>query len=657
MKKIYFLIFLIFLKVLLYSEDSTQDVSGDYDIILEDEKGLDIIGLPDKVFNEQIITKETIDMINPKDLTEVLEKAANISVARYGSYGSISSVNIRGMSQNRVLILLNGVPMNSAQTGGVDLGSIPVEIIKKIEIVKGVSDANYNFSGAVGGVINIITETDLQKDTIGFYFDANNMFYYPNYYYVSGDSTKYFSEARDFFDTQKVKTGFFIGNKVVTWNLSCEGAYANNGYIYKDLKSNNKKMDNNEIWDISPKTSLNFNLPNYMKIFINGYYYHGDKNIPGSLTALNLSKQIDDNCFFSIKYDADKVGIDTIDTEATFSYKMNGNVWKENYSRDSHFLHTIFTSNRWNFIPLNWLKITFGGDFRFDYLQSSSIGDRYQINGGGFLTVEFDIMKIISIAPSIKIVYYNKYPIPIPKIGFAAFLGKYFILRNNFYGNYRIPTLNDLFWKEDAYAVGNQNLKYEIGAGGDVSLEFYKKGYLRASSSFYINWIKDLILWQSSGGKWKPSNVGQALIIGSENYIETDFSKYFSMNIAYNYSKTFCVNDIYDYEDDKRIPYTPEHSFSFGIKVNWKSGNIIINGVYESLKYTTIVNFSKIDPYFKLDISINQKLTKYLEIYSVFNNIFNTSYFLIENYPLPGGSITVGLKVNYETNPSFGGKK
>lgn len=657
MRKKYFLIFLIFLKVFSYSEDMTEDASDDYNFIIDDEKGLDIIGLPDKVFNEQIITKETIDMINPKDLTEVLEKAANISITRYGGYGSISSVNIRGMSQNRVLILLNGVPMNSAQTGGVDLGSIPVEIIKKIEIVKGGSDANYNFSGAVGGVINIITETDLQKDVIGFYFDANNMFYYPNYYYVSGDSTKYFSEARDFFDTQKVKTGFFIGNKIVTWNLSCEGAYANNGYIYKDLKSNNKKMDNNEIWEISPKTSLNFNLPNYMKIFINGYYYHGDKNIPGSLTALNLSKQIDDNCFFSIKYDADKVGIDTIDTEITFSYKMNGNVWKEKYSRDSHFLHTIFTSNRWNFIPLNWLKITFGGDFRFDYLQSSSIGDKYQINGGGFLTVEFDIKKIISIAPSIKIVYYNKYPIPIPKIGFAAFLGKYFILRNNFYGNYRIPTLNDLFWKEDAYAVGNQNLKYEIGAGGDVSLEFYKKGYLRASSSIYSNWIKDLILWQSSGGKWKPSNVGQALIIGSENYIETDFSKYFSMNIAYNYSKTFCVNDIYDYEDDKRIPYTPEHSFSFGIKVNWKSGNIILNGVYESLKYTTIVNFSKIDPYFKLDISINQKLTKYLEIYSVFNNIFNTSYFLMENYPLPGGSITVGLKVNYETNPSFSGKK
>ncbi len=657
MRKKYFLIFLIFLNVFLYAEDTTQDASSDYNLLIEDQEGLDIIGLTCKVNNEQTITKEDIEMINAKDLTEALEKAANISITRYGSYGSISSVNIRGMSQNRVLILLNGVPMNSSQTGGVDLGSIPVGMIKKIEIVKGGSDTTYNLSGAVGGVINIITETDLKKDTVGFFFDANNLFYYPNYYYVSGDSTKYYSEARDFFDTQNIKTGFFIGNNVVTWNLSCEGAYVNNGYIYKDLKSNNRKMENNEIWEISPKTSLNFNLPNYMKILTTGYYYHSDNNVPGSLTAMNLSKQIDDNCFFSIKYDADMVGIDKIDTEVTFSYKMNNNAWIENYSRDSHMLHTIFTSNRWNFLPLNWLKIVIGGDFQFDYLLSSSIGEKYQISGGGFVTVEFDIKKIISIVPSIKIVYYKNYPIPVPKIGFAAILGKYFTFRNNFYGNYRIPTLNDLYWKEDAYAVGNQNLKYEIGAGGDISLEFYKKGYLRASSSIYVNWIKDLILWHSDGGKWKPSNVGQALIIGSENYIETDFSKYFSMNIAYNYTKTFCVNDVYDYADDKRIPYTPEHSFSFGVKVNWISGSITMNGIYESLKYTTIVNFSKIDPYFKIDISINQKLNKYLEIYSVFNNIFNTSYFLMENYPLPGGSITVGLKVNYETNPSFGGKK
>jgi len=648
---------LIFLKALLYSGDTTADVSDDYSIILEDEKGLDVIGFTCEVNNKYTISKENIDMINPKDLTELLEKAANISIIRYGSYGSISSINIRGMSQNRVLILLNGVPMNSAQTGGADLGSIPIGIVKKVEVVKGGADTNYSYSGAVGGVINIITETDIKRDTIGFFFDANNIFYYPNYYYKSGDSTKYFSGIRDVFDTQKVNTGFFIGNKVVSWNLSCEGAYANNGYIYKDLKSNNKKMNNNEIWEISPKTSLNFNLPHYMKLFINGYYYRGDKNIPGSLTSANLSKQIDDNCFVNIKYDADMVGVDTIDAELTFSYKMNNNLWKEKYSQDSHLLHSIFTSNRWNFLPLNWLKITFGGDFQFDYLLSSSIGEKYRINGGGFVTVEFDIKKIISIAPSIKIVYYKDYPIPIPKIGFAAVLGKYFIFKNNFYGNYRAPTLNDLYWREDAYAVGNQNLKYEIGVGGDASLEFYKKGYLRASSSVYVNWTKDLILWHSSGGKWKPSNVGQALVIGSENFIETDFSKYFSMNIAYNYAKTFCVNEVYDYADDKRIPYTPEHSFSFGIKVNWISGNISMNGIYESLKYTTIVNYSKIDPYFKLDISINQKLNKYLEIYSVFNNIFNTSYFLIENYPLPGGGVTVGLKVNYEANPSFGGKK
>ncbi|MCA9771186.1 MAG: TonB-dependent receptor [Myxococcales bacterium] len=92
-----------------------------------------------------------------RTVPDLLSREAGLNVRQFGGLGQLSTVSIRGSSAEQVLILLDGVRLNSSNLGGVDLSTIPLESIERIEVTRGGGAAIYG-SDAVGGVINIITK-------------------------------------------------------------------------------------------------------------------------------------------------------------------------------------------------------------------------------------------------------------------------------------------------------------------------------------------------------------------------------------------------------------------------------------------------------------------------------------------------------------------
>ena len=74
-----------------------------------------------------------------------------------------NQINIRGSSGfayntgSRVLMMLDGMPLLTADTDGIPLDALPISEIERIEVLKGPGSALYG-SGALGGVINVITK-------------------------------------------------------------------------------------------------------------------------------------------------------------------------------------------------------------------------------------------------------------------------------------------------------------------------------------------------------------------------------------------------------------------------------------------------------------------------------------------------------------------
>ncbi|BDM65355.1 TonB-dependent receptor [Shewanella sp. NFH-SH190041] len=123
-----------------------------------------------------VIDADTIRAEGYQSVDEVLQAQpamAGMAVGATTNNGAdgIAQVDLRGMGANRTLVLLNGRRMVNSGSGAdsaVDLNTIPVAMIARVEILKDGASAVYG-SDAIAGVVNIITK----KDFDGFQFDIN----------------------------------------------------------------------------------------------------------------------------------------------------------------------------------------------------------------------------------------------------------------------------------------------------------------------------------------------------------------------------------------------------------------------------------------------------------------------------------------------------
>jgi outer membrane cobalamin receptor len=87
---------------------------------------------------------------------ELLDQVPGARVTHSGGIGSRSTISIRAAKAEQVLVLLDGVRLNSPSRGSADLSTIPLRQVERIEVLRGGGAARYG-SDAVGGVILITT--------------------------------------------------------------------------------------------------------------------------------------------------------------------------------------------------------------------------------------------------------------------------------------------------------------------------------------------------------------------------------------------------------------------------------------------------------------------------------------------------------------------
>lgn len=103
-----------------------------------------------------VITRADIERSQAPDLLELLKLQAGIDIARSGGPGGQTSVFMRGTNSNHVLVLIDGVRVAAAGSGGFTWEILDPALIERIEIVRGPRAARWG-SDAIGGVIQIFT--------------------------------------------------------------------------------------------------------------------------------------------------------------------------------------------------------------------------------------------------------------------------------------------------------------------------------------------------------------------------------------------------------------------------------------------------------------------------------------------------------------------
>ncbi len=118
--------------------------------------------LQDVPANVQVITEKDIKSRNVQTASDAVAMATGVSA----SNSVEGTVNLRGYNSKNILVLVDGQQMNTAWNGDVDWNMIPVDNIRKIEVVSGGQSALYG-GRAVGGVINIMTKTQKENGVHG----------------------------------------------------------------------------------------------------------------------------------------------------------------------------------------------------------------------------------------------------------------------------------------------------------------------------------------------------------------------------------------------------------------------------------------------------------------------------------------------------------
>lgn len=112
-------------------------------------------GAPVKV---DVVTHEEAERRGAANVADALATQPGVQVnpGAYGYLGGVSAIQIQGFDTNRVLILEDGEPVIGDVGGAIDLSTIPLTDVERIEIVTGPTSALYG-SSAIGGVVNILT--------------------------------------------------------------------------------------------------------------------------------------------------------------------------------------------------------------------------------------------------------------------------------------------------------------------------------------------------------------------------------------------------------------------------------------------------------------------------------------------------------------------
>ena len=129
------------------------------------------ISLEDSPVPTEVITKEEIQKMNLITMQDLLQqKGYFVAPLKSGGF------QLRGLSSEYVLVMIDGVPVAGRESGALDVSNINLANVERVEVVKGSMSALWG-NHAIGGVINIITKKGGKPTTmVNTQYGSQNMF-------------------------------------------------------------------------------------------------------------------------------------------------------------------------------------------------------------------------------------------------------------------------------------------------------------------------------------------------------------------------------------------------------------------------------------------------------------------------------------------------
>jgi outer membrane cobalamin receptor len=611
-----------------------------------------ILDSPDNV---TVIGAEELAAAGALTAAEALEKAAGVEISDNGTAGSVKSVRIRGAASAQVLVLVDGVRMNDSRQGATDLSLFPVEMIERIEIVRGGTSALYG-ADAMGGVVNIITKSRAEQRLT---LSITNGSYIPHAAVeVSEGPTETPVDANwlDLVDTQRV--GLQASGKAGPIDLLLTGSFtrAENGFVWNDAQyiDDWRRQVNGDLLEGNAFFSATSRVGDATLGF-KGQYDYSSSGAPGSLGSPSTDSAQQRTYLQGQLFYIDPSLTNSLDLEARAFYKLTRLAYQNPdpfFPEDAvHALHSIGVELQQKASFVEFLQLVYGGSLLADLAESTSIGSLQRLSGGAFLEAPLYLGERLTLTPVARYDLCSDFPGSLTwKLAAVLRLSDVLSLKAGGGKSYRAPTLNDLYWPADLFSEGNPDLRPETGYNGELGLSL-ATDRLDAGASAFVRYVQDGIQWtETAPWFYKPTNVGEALYPGAEASVEVELLPGLRLSGSYTLLYSYVLKGAsatYTFADDKRAIYSPVHSGDAALRYERRNTRIGVDARFTSKSYTKEDNSTSLPGYIVVNADARQRLSPNLAVTLAGKNLLSTPYQTVSGYIMPPLSLWLGLQMSY----------
>jgi len=600
-----------------------------------------------------VIEKEEWERKGARTVAEAVRLSPGVTVSQSGTTLDNSTVSIRGSGGEQVLVMINGIPLNNGKGDPVNLNTLSLNNVKKIEVIRGGNSAVYG-EGAFGGVINLIVEDEAAVYTEGNIYLSIGSFQTSS----AGGSLK--APLND--------------SGTLTAEVSGEYRRTAGGFNY-DSGVGKESRVNSDGWADNIRTGLDWNVNglDHNLFSLNFNWYQGQRGIPGLMEFTTPEANLEESRLgLSARYRFTGYAGQTLDAEYSFLNQSSlfenspSSLKDQNVSRSHRGridLSLPFGTESRGVTPL------MGGVFSFDTLSSTNLqsrsgttlpGNADQADVSFYSRVEI-VREKYSLTPALRWDYNQTHYVgwesrsdskPSWSLTTSYRLSDILTLKANLGTAYHSPGFDDLFWSGGSFAEGNPDLLPEESFNWDGGLYFKPVKGLDISTVYFQSTTDHLIQWlPTAGGTWRPSNLGQSHSQGLENTLswllplKEKELLFLEMTGSYTWMKMVEKTSA-SINLGNQLPYRPVHTGAGSLSLMWNQHSLTVSSRYMGQRFTNMANTKDLDPVITFDAVL--KLVLKSGFYTSFSvlNIGGTRYIDKLGYPIPGRewSLTGGYR-------------
>ena len=656
--------------------------------------------LLDTAASVSLITDKDLNKMHINNLDEAFVKIPGVYVGRLSGIGSTTSQTVmRGVNAaNSVAVLVDGVQVNDSYNGSVTWSAIPVDMVKRVEVLRGPASVLYG-GNALAGVINIITK-DVDKTSVNLKLSYGSNNTQNHSLYVAGKA----SDKLDFnVNYEKKRTDGYVTDPVLSSKAvtGAETTTTNTGAKRWIIGNKGKRQwDENTVgvgfkyhFDESKSLALDFTKNEYEYSYSAPTSYFGDDIIKKAGTYFSTPGEKASNKY-NMTYNDSKNGWkavvgysdqykqhDTSISKATdsskpntrFSFDLQKNqtisannnaVFGLNYRKDEMDATVYKLADKFNSdskIAVDSMASGKNKSFSAYVMDEHKFSDRWTATAGlrydkwstdGRIllpnkteAINYDESTYDNWSPSLSVMYK-------PEADSSVYLswGKAF----------EAPSLYRMYsssYSSNVYNIANPNLKPQKAETFELG---YKKDLNNKSAigvSVYDTKYKGLLYKNSLGvvdgmNATCYQNAGEAEAKGFELELNHNFDDKWSAFLNYTYQNPVIKKALKATEKDKYVTAIPKEVFRAGVTYSDDKWSGMLTGEYISKRFSKTDNsdtvngvYGSYDPYFIMNMDISYSFNKNYTLTASVNNILDRDFF--NYYYQPGRTYSVELNYRF----------